>query len=808
MASDVLSTLQESLGDSYRIERELGGGGMSRVFVAEEAALGRKVVVKVIAPDLMEGVSAERFTREVKLAARLQQANIVPVLTAGTAGGIPYYTMPFVDGLSLRLRLQQGGLSLAEATGILRDVARALVYAHGQGIVHRDIKPENILLSGGAAVVTDFGIAKALSVAQTDHDEEQGWTNTGLTRAGTSLGTPAYMAPEQALGDPDTDHRADLYAWGVVAWEVLGGKHPFAGHASHSAMIGAHIREQPPDLQAHRADVPRGLARLVMRCLAKSAAERPATAQEVLEEIDAVGTPSRAEAPVARRGVHPALLGAVAAIVVVAAFLAWRGFGDESAPSEFGADKSLAVLPFESVGGDTANAYFAEGIADELTTAFSRLPGLRLAGRSSVASQKRRGADALSIGKALNVAAVLDGTVRRAGDRIRVAAELTSTADGSVLWKQTYEREMKDVFSVQDDITRSIVGALQVQLGSGAAPTPSASSQGTTNPKAYDLYLRALKLYRTRGPGLLQAERLLEQAIALDSSFAQAWATLASVLTVQPYYVDVDIAARLARARIAADRAVALNDQLAAAHLARGFNLAESFHWSDSEAAFQRATSLDANNAEIAFRYGFMLMTIGRVQEALAQFERAKRIDPFYPVSTMYLGWALIASGRVDEGLTEVRRGFEMDSTNESVRSMVTIANRELGRREAALESARSNLRVMNDTRRLGIDGGALATFGARDEAMVVLRRLEAVPDGKQGKNAGLLMMYLGLGDTTQALAALERAAAGDGDMILANVISSPSWNSLRPSSRFIAAMRRFNLEGAVVTTPTGAPSR
>src|SRR4051812_14930352 len=269
---------------------------MARVFVADEEALGRKVVVKVVAPELAEGMSAERFAREVKLAARLQHANIVPVLSAGATGGMPYYTMPFVDGLSLRARIQQGPAPIPEAVSTLRDVARALAYAHAQGVVHRDIKPENILLSGGAAVVADFGIAKALSASRTEADITAGATQ-GLTQIGTSLGTPAYMAPEQGVGDPTTDHRADLYAWGVVAWELLAGAHPFADRTTSHALIAAHVRDVPPSLATRRGDVPPALAALVMRCLEKDPARRPASANEVLESLDAVSTPVGLPAP-------------------------------------------------------------------------------------------------------------------------------------------------------------------------------------------------------------------------------------------------------------------------------------------------------------------------------------------------------------------------------------------------------------------------------------------------------------------------------------------------------------------------------
>src|SRR5688572_26438616 len=250
---DLRDRLQASLGTAYTLERELGGGGMSRVWVATETALGRQVVVKVIAPELTEGLSAERFTREVRLAARLQQANVVPVLSAGDAGGVPYYTMPFVRGESLRARMAGGtALSLGERVSILRDVARALAYAHGEGIVHRDIKPENVLLSHGTAMVTDFGIAKAISTSLT----QGGGTSAALTQAGGTIGTPAYMAPEQAVGDT-VDHRTDLYAWGVMAYELLSGAHPFVRHTTPQTLITAHLTEPPAPFRP--ADVPPGL---------------------------------------------------------------------------------------------------------------------------------------------------------------------------------------------------------------------------------------------------------------------------------------------------------------------------------------------------------------------------------------------------------------------------------------------------------------------------------------------------------------------------------------------------------------------
>ena len=283
---EVEDRLREALGTAYSIERELGGGGMSRVFVANEAALGRKVVVKVLRSDLTEGLSAERFKREVRLAARLQHPHIVPLLTAGALeAGVLYYTMPFVDGETLRVRLtREGALPVPDAVRIMRDIASALAYAHRAGIVHRDIKPENILLSDGGAVVADFGIAKAIRASREGFAEEDLRRSSTLTAAGTSLGTPAYMAPEQGAGDP-VDHRADLYALGVVTYEMLAGRAPFDGRAARQ-MMAAHATESPDPLVRRRASVPSHLGALVMQLLEKNPPDRPQSAEEVLRALD------------------------------------------------------------------------------------------------------------------------------------------------------------------------------------------------------------------------------------------------------------------------------------------------------------------------------------------------------------------------------------------------------------------------------------------------------------------------------------------------------------------------------------------
>src|SRR5688572_28299397 len=392
--TELRDRLQAALGDGYTIERELGGGGMSHVFLATERRLDRQVVIKLLPPDLAGGVSLDRFHREIQLVARLQNPHIVPVITAGEAEGVPFFTMPFVEGRSLRDLITAGTrVSISEGANILRDVATALAYAHERGIVHRDIKPDNVLLSGGAAAVTDFGVAKAISSAREGTSAPGG----SLTQIGFSLGTPLYMAPEQAAADPSTDHRADIYSFGVMAYELFAGAPPFAGRAP-AALLAAQMTETPPLLSVARPDAPVPLVDLIRRCLEKDPTKRPQTATEIIHSLDQAlvssGTSSlgagAAPVVVAPKRSKVVLAIAFAAMFVIAAtvglFVSRRAANDSAA-----VPRSVAVLPLENVGGGDSDRYFSEGITDELTSALGKVPGLRVASRTSVFALRGKG---------------------------------------------------------------------------------------------------------------------------------------------------------------------------------------------------------------------------------------------------------------------------------------------------------------------------------------------------------------------------------------------------------------------------------
>ncbi|HET7457649.1 MAG TPA: serine/threonine-protein kinase [Gemmatimonadaceae bacterium] len=453
--SDLLrDQLQAALGGAYTLERELGGGGMSRVFVARDESLRREVVVKVLMPELALGMMAERFAREVQLTARLQEPHIVPVLAAGTtADGLPYYLMPFVVGESLRARMTSAApTSQGEAVSILRDVAKALAYAHRHGAVHRDVKPENVLLSDGTAVVTDFGIAKAVAAAATQPDGLHTGDRAGpapgstLTRTGTSIGTPAYMAPEQAAGDL-VDHRTDIYAWGVMAYELLAGRHPFAGKTTGQQLLAAHIAETPLSLGAVRPDVPPALVELVTRSMAKDPAERPQTAGELVRALDAVagrlpGGPddqaaTTLERAVATRGRRRRLAVGVAAVLALLALAAGTYALRRTPPPTTDAGV-VAVLPFRVAAADPSLAYLREGMLDLLAAKLADRPRA-LDPRVVLAAWRRAGGDArvdpdpervLSMAAALGAGRVLDGEVVGGASRMVLSARLLEAPGG------------------------------------------------------------------------------------------------------------------------------------------------------------------------------------------------------------------------------------------------------------------------------------------------------------------------------------------------------------------------------------------
>ncbi|HUQ84079.1 MAG TPA: serine/threonine-protein kinase, partial [Gemmatimonadaceae bacterium] len=521
-AGELRERLETSLGDVFAIERELGGGGMSRVFLARERALDRQVVVKALHPEL-SGVNVDRFRREIQVVAQLQHPHIVPVLVAGESGGILYFTMPYIDGESLRAwLLRESRLLVDDALRILHDVADALAYAHERGVVHRDIKPDNVLVSGRHAMVTDFGVAKALTAAAHGTDSTTESTSGTTTGSGLAIGTPAYMAPEQAAGDPSTDHRADIYAFGILAYELLAGRPPFTGRPP-SEILAAHIAELPQPIETLRADVPPALASLVMSCLAKRPSDRPQTAAHVQSSIEALATPgggtvlgpSVHRRRSARRAVATVVAGAAA---LVAGVIAWS---NRPAPRPAADENLVAVAPFRIASSDGSLRYLREGMLDLMSAKLTGAAGPRSADPRSLLTAWRRAAGAdssdLPRGKALDVAEslgagqLLIGDISGDSSRITLSAVLVRVSDGRALAPAKVEGDPDSLPKLVDALTAQL-------LATGAGEGDRLSTLTSTSLPALRSFLSGQWLYRHGR--YRDAAGAYATAIELDSTFA------------------------------------------------------------------------------------------------------------------------------------------------------------------------------------------------------------------------------------------------------------------------------------------------
>ncbi len=759
--SSTVARLSAALADRYAIERELGGGGMSRVFVAREQGLDREVVIKVLSADVAAGVSLERFAREIQLAASLQQANIVPLLSAGNADGVPFYTMPFVRGDSLRGRLSQGPpLMVRETVGILRDVARALSYAHARGVVHRDIKPDNVLLSHGAAVVTDFGIAKAVSASRTLPDAAT------LTQAGTSIGTPAYMAPEQAAGDPNVDHRADLYGWGCLAYEMLAGEPPFLGNSPHR-VLAAHLAEAPKPIGARRPDLSPTLVRLVMRCLAKDPASRPADADEVLHELEAVLTPgdlapaatvqSDSRSATTRR--RFAFGAGLIVVLFVVAFLISRGRRAGSGAPGAAPDRSIAVLPLANLSGDPADDYFGIGLAEEMTRALAKA-GVRVIGRVSAGALLARGLDERAIARELGVGSLLTGSVQRAAGQVRISVAL-SAGDGTVRWTQAYDRPVTNVFAVQDEIAREVAREL---LGSlGAAPGTLVRTE-TADPEAHSLLLQGIVLWNRRtGPAIRQAIGLLERAVARDSGYARALAWLGMANATLPFYAEVDTDLFLDRALAAADQALALDSTVAEAHASSGMALMTLGRNREADARFRQALALDSTLAPNWGWSGILEVRRGDFTDARRRIGRAIELEPASLISRVQYVQAAIIDRRYAAADSAARSVIALDSSFGMAWLQRAEAVAGMGRMDEAIDMMDRRVIVLSGVRPTEVDGvyvWMLARGGRPADARAVLARLRAAHGGRLPPVGAVAVALEQLGDHEDAVALLGEAVA------------------------------------------------
>jgi serine/threonine-protein kinase len=619
--SDSLERLREGLAGKYRIDRELGRGGMATVYLAIDEQRDRSVALKVLHPDLAATLGSERFEREVKLASKLQHPHILSVYDSGDAGGQLWYTMPFVQGESLRDRMsREGQLPIRDAMRIARESALALDYAHRNGVVHRDIKPENILLSDGQAIVADFGIARAVS------DEH------GLTQTGMAVGTPGYMSPEQATGERTLDARTDIYALGCVLYEMIAGEQPITG-PNAQAIIARKMTETPRSLTTVRNTVPPALSQLVDAMVARSAADRPESAKAVastLEEITASGASGATGAVTAARpavGSRAMWIGIAAVLVLGGGAFAWRTM--RSAPD---GGYRIAVLPFENEGSADQD-YFAEGMTDEVRSRLSSVPGLQITARASTRQYKKTTKKPEDIGRELSVDYLLTGTVRwskgNGPDRVRVTPELVQVSNNRSKWSVAFDTVMSDVFAVQSAIASHVAQNLNVAL---APPTQQRlASRPTENLEAYDEFLKGEQITANVGSGDSKVLNVgiphYERAVQLDSNFLQAWSQLSRALS----YINNagPTVETMERNRVATERATMLGPNRAEAHLAMAQYLRDvKLDYEGARKEYETGLKIDPNNTDLIIGEAGVDAILGRFDDAYARAQQAAKLDP------------------------------------------------------------------------------------------------------------------------------------------------------------------------------------
>jgi eukaryotic-like serine/threonine-protein kinase len=788
--------LAAALADRYRIERELGAGGMATVYLAHDLKHNRRVAIKVLRPGISEALGAERFLREIEIAAGLTHPHILAVHDSGQADGFLYYVMPYVEGESLRQKLsREGALPVPETARLLGEVADALAKAHRAGIVHRDIKPENIMLTDGHALVADFGVAKAVSEAG---------TRGNLTSQGMAVGTPAYMAPEQAAGDPHVDRRADLYALGIIAYEMLTGRPPFTGNTPQQ-VLAAQVTTPPEPVTKYRAGLPPALADLVMRLLSKHPADRPQSAEQLLPTLEAAATPTGGTnlqpgiAMTPPRSRRRALLAALAVLVLstaVAILIGRRSRPAQSSPPAGAVARSVAVLPFANLSGDTANEYFSDGISEEILNAVGQLPGVLVAARSSAFAFKGKNVPVSEVAQRLGVAHVLEGSVQRAGNRVRITARLVDARTGYLRWSDKYDRDATDVFAVEDEISRAIANALRVELGDRGPP--GTSTQETEDPRAHDLYLLGLHHMnqRTSDRDLEIAADYFQKAVARDSGYARAYAGLANAKVLLTEYATAPGADLIPAGRAAATRALALDSTLAQAHLAHAYLLKSyDWDWAGAEREFRKTLALDPNLATAHQWLSELLLDQRRLPESGVEVGKALALDPVSPVMRLQEGQYYRRAGKPDSARAAFRRATALNPRFAQAHFEAAMLDIERKRYDEARSLFRhaSEAEQMSPAPMIAVVNG-IEHPEARREA---IRAADSMVAARVFPGVISARFYTFLGERGKALDLLEQAVARRAPF--ATYLNRwPELDRLADEPRFKAVLRRIGLPEAV----------
>jgi eukaryotic-like serine/threonine-protein kinase len=777
--ADLLTQLQTALADRYHLERELGRGGMATVYLARDLRHARLVAVKVLLPELAHAIGPDRFLREIEIAARLSHPNILPLHDSGEATGLLYYVMPYVEGATLREHLdRERNLPLDEAVHIATNVADALMYAHGQGIVHRDIKPENILLTGGQSIVADFGIARAIDAAGA----------TRLTETGLAVGTPAYMSPEQASGERTPDGRCDIYSLGCVVYEMLAGQPPFTG-PSPQAVMARHAIDPVPRLRTLRPAMPAEVEQAVEKALAKVPADRFATAEQFTQELARASTTQAIAAAARRAGL--ARRGRSWAAALGLLFLGTAGWW-LTTRTQHAPIRRLAVLPLANLTNDPNQEYFTQGMQDALITELTQA-GVPVIGRTSVNRYQHTTKSVRDIARELNSDAIVEGSVARVGDSVQIRAQLVDGVTEQTLWAGTYDGDLRNVLALHRQVTRAIVGEIRLAITPQAAVR--LASTRPVHPEAYEAYLKGMFHWRRATLQDLQtAKQYFEFALQKDPENALAYVGISNVWIGLQQHGFVAASEATPMAKAAAAKALTLDSTLADVHATLAFIKCWSdWDWQGAEAGFRQAIRLNPNEPQARAYYSHLLHIVGRPEAAMAQIDTALALDPLNSLFRALYAMDLMYARRFDEAIALLRSTLRTAPNDLVALATLRSAYHEKGMYPEALEVWKSSLQARGDTmaeaalKQGYAEGGYPGALSRIAQVLVERSRTSHVTPWQIGT------LYTRAGRNEEALDWLEKAVdVRDPNVPYLSV--DPIFDDLREKPRFQELIRRLHL--------------
>ena len=831
----------------YEIRSKIGAGGMGEVYLAQDTKLDRKVALKILSADVAANHNRmRRFVQEAKAASALNHPNIITIHEIDLTDSVHFIATEFIDGETLRQRMNGAPIKLCEVLDLAAQIAGALSAAHAAGIVHRDVKPENIMLRrDGIVKVLDFGLAKLSEKADTGTvDTEAATKGLVQTEPGVVVGTAAYMSPEQARGLL-VDARTDIFSLGVVIYEMVAGQAPFGG-STRSDLIVALLERDPPPLARFTPEAPAELERLVMKTLVKDREERYQTAKDLLidlkrlrqrleveaeiertaepqaksSEVKAIATDTRQQAtetaraavetgdaaaapstsiaaklvrkiPLHKRG---ALITLLVAVTAMAAYFAYSRYWAEGRRANIDSAvgiRSIAVLPFTNVSNNPDTEYLSDGISESLINSLSQLPGVKVIARTSSFKYKGKEVDPQEVARALGVDAILTGRVLQRGDDLLIRVELVNP-DKTQAWGEQYNRKATDVLQVQSEISREIAEKLRLRLTAGERQ--QLAKRETVNPQAYELLLKG-RSYKNKFWGTEGEKKAIEyfqQAIAVDPAYALAYAELSTSYSTLCWNGILDPKEFRPKAEAAARKALELDESLADAHSALAYLKQQAWEWATAEREYKRAIELNPNLAAAHIGYSIYLMLMGRHDEALAEAKRARELDPLSLFANVQVGNALGMARRYDEAIESLKRSLEMDQSFAVAHAYLCIFYTAKGMYAEAVAEGQELTRLGGHSLEWQIYlGAAYAKAGQRQKAQEILKRLQTT---KEYVSPGELpVLYAALGEREQAFASFEKAYAAH-DLQLQYLGVDSSFDSLREDPRFKDLMRRVGL--------------